>query len=64
MAAGCKSEPSSHFGTDIYLPGVRLQQSNSGEQELGQIKITLQHYLLPSRMRWLTFNGYFKLKHF
>lgn len=62
MAAVCKSEPSSHFATDIYLPSVRLQQRNSREQELGQIKIALQHYLLPSHMRSHPFNGYFKLK--
>lgn len=59
-----KSEPSSHFVTDIYLPSVRLQQSNSREEELEQIKITFQHYLLPSHMRSQTFNGYFKLQHF
>ena len=62
MAAVCKSEPSSRFATDIYLPTVRLQQRNSREQQLGQRKIALQHYLLPSHMSSHTFNGYFKLK--
>lgn len=38
MAAVCKSEPSSHFVTDIYLPSVRLQQRNSREQESGADK--------------------------